>query len=293
MVKEEVETGCCNAAVSGPILVDGVCCWDFCTGACCGRPVRVLGEPVVASIATRRDWLAALDLDPASVPEPTRAALHADYMRDAFLEHASIASFAVFTLELLAVGAPPSLVADAQAAAVDEIAHARDTFAAAAAFGGSEVGPGPLPIAGIAPKSDLAAIVATCVRDGCIGETVASLVAAEQARRARLPGLREMLARIAEDEARHAELAWRFVAWALASGDAAVRVAVASAFEGAAPTGPEVPADIDLPAWEAHGRLSAETYAATVRAAMEDVIRPCAAALLGRPGAAITASRST
>src|SRR5689334_16050374 len=50
MVAEEVMTGCCNPAISGPELVGGVCCWDFCEGSCCGRPVRVLGVPIVAAL---------------------------------------------------------------------------------------------------------------------------------------------------------------------------------------------------------------------------------------------------
>src|SRR6185503_11815124 len=36
-VREEVSTGCCIAASTGPELIDGQCCYGFCGGACCGR----------------------------------------------------------------------------------------------------------------------------------------------------------------------------------------------------------------------------------------------------------------
>jgi hypothetical protein len=48
-----------------------------------------------------------------------------------------------------------------------------------------------------------------------VGETVAALEAAEGAAQALDPAIRTTLAAIARDEARHAELAWDFVAWAL------------------------------------------------------------------------------
>lgn len=41
-------------------------------------------------------------------------------------EHASIASFSKFSLELMAVGAPAALLVRAHEAALDEINHARD-----------------------------------------------------------------------------------------------------------------------------------------------------------------------
>ena len=58
-----------------------------------------------------------------------------------------------------------------------------------------------------------------------------ALVAAHARDRATDGATRAALARIAEDEARHAELAWRFVSWALATGDVEVRAAVSAAFE--------------------------------------------------------------
>lgn len=56
--------------------------------------------------------------------------------------------------------------------------------------------------------------------EGCIGETVAALEAAHARDTSSDPGVRSVLARIAEDEAQHAELAFRFVSWAMPQLDA-------------------------------------------------------------------------
>ena len=64
------------------------------------------------------------------------------WLRAALLEHASIASFARFSLELLRYGAPPELVVGAHRAALDEVAHARLAFALASSWSGRDLGPG-------------------------------------------------------------------------------------------------------------------------------------------------------
>src|SRR5262245_889099 len=141
-----VHNDCCIPAIAGPFEQGDLCCYWFCEGACCGRPYLVDGAPRVASAARRADWLSPIEaagadfvrdfeeadpsaLDVARREQPvdptTRAALAAAWLRDAQMEHASIASFARFTLELLAVGAPAELVADSQRASLDEIEHAR------------------------------------------------------------------------------------------------------------------------------------------------------------------------
>jgi len=268
--------GCCNPAISGPIVEGGKCCYEFCEGACCGRPLVVDGIARMARAVPRSDWadggrstsLPVLDAQ-------TRAALRDDWTRDALLEHASIASFAAFTLELLAVGAPPDFVRDAQAATADEIEHARRTFSIASSFATGPVGPGPLAIGGVVPETDLAQIAAACVRDGCVNETLASAVAGAQAANACEPEIRATLERIAEDEARHAELAWRFVQWALATNRDDVREAVLAAFDAAGPTSITLPEGIDGTQWRAHGRLLPSEHAEIVRSVLDEVVRPC------------------
>lgn len=207
-----------------------------------------------------------------------RAQLTAAYLQDALLEHASIASFGRFALELLAVGAPSDLVELAHTAALDEVRHARMTFGLASTYAGTTLGPQVFPFGGaVTVSADLADITARTVQEGCIGETLASLIAAEQASRAEDPVVRRVLSSIAEDEARHAELAWKTVAWAVSVGGESVRKAVAEAFERAL-----LHADsIELPSigddkLEKHGRPSPSVLREAVRRGVMDVIKPAA-----------------
>jgi hypothetical protein len=226
----EVNDSCSGVrAVSGPEVRGKQCCYAICRGPVppCGRPlVDAGGAPRVAPTAARSDWKA--DLGPA-VPQRSRD----EWLADAAMEHASVASFARFSLELLAIGAPSSFVEEAHRAALDEIEHARLCFALAGVHAPERgpVGPGALDLSGIVLRSRLADVAAAAAEEGCCGETMGALVAAHERDRATDDTARAALARIAEDEARHAELAWRFVAWALATGDDEVRSAVASAFE--------------------------------------------------------------
>jgi hypothetical protein len=235
-VRAEVRDGCCNAAVAGPNLVGGQCCYGFCTGACCGRPLLVAGEARIAPATERADWLGHYDVNLSGLSAKERSALSDAWLRDARFEHASIASFARFILDLLAFGAPPELLERAQRAMGDEIAHARACFALASAYAGRALGPGRLELRGVEPSASLAAAAAAAVREGCVNETIAALTAQEHAQRTRDPVVRSVLERIARDEADHAELAWRFVEWALHTGDAAVSYAVQSAFRAPSST---------------------------------------------------------
>src|SRR5262249_26143628 len=77
-------------------------------------------------------------------------------------------------------------------------------------------GPGPLALDGALDGRDLAMFVRTLVREGCVGETIAAIEARIEHEDESDPAVRAALATIADDEARHAELAWRTVAWLLA-----------------------------------------------------------------------------
>lgn len=233
----------------------------------------------------------ALPVDPATARELARA-----WLTDALEEHASIAAFARFTMMLLSVGAPPELVVASQRASIEEVAHARDCFALAQRYdGGRPVGPGVLevhdalgPWPGGGATHTLADLAALTTEEGCIGETLGVALASEQLALAQDPQVRRVLARIVKDETRHAELAWKFVAWAIAEeqrGSAratGVSVAVARAAKHAiAVTRAMIirPAPADLAAWHAHGRLTcAEARDASERA-IQDVVLPCLGAL--------------
>jgi hypothetical protein len=275
-VREQVRDGCCIAATTGPELIDGECCYGFCTGVCCGRPFLVNGEARVAPVVTRSDWLEPLAVQLAGLSARERATLALEWQKDAQLEHASVASFARFILDLLAFGAPAELVEGAERAMSDEIEHARLCFGLASAYAGAPLGPSVMNLQGVAPSASLAAAAAAAVREGAINETIAALAATEQAGRATDPTVRHVLERIARDEANHAELAWRFVHWALAAGDVGVRSAVQAALS-AHPTRP-ASLDDESPL-RSHGRLTPPELDAIANTAWTEVIAPCGVAL--------------
>jgi hypothetical protein len=243
------------------------------------------GEMRRAAALVRGDWIEN-GVDDACIDAGAESALAQAWLEDARLEHASIASFARFTLELLALGAPADLIADAQRATGDEVDHARRCFTLASRYAGQPLGPGPLGIEGQVLRSTLVDIAMSAVREGCVGETLAALQASAQLESASDARVRDVLAVIAADEARHAELAWRFVHWAIETGGAAVRTAVAGAFQETlaeiASDGAPAPSrgGVDAALWRAHGRLSPREERKCRTAAAREVIEPCARALL-------------
>ena len=164
----------------------------------------------------------------------------------------------------------------------DEVRHATLSFALASAYAGHPVGPGRLPVGDATLGASLAEIAAATVREGCVNETFASLVAREAADLATEPAVRAALDGIAADEARHAELAWRFVAWALSEGGDDVHAAVARAFDEACAV-PSVVGDASDPTLAAHGQLSESEKAVIFEKTALEVIAPTARALLARP----------
>jgi hypothetical protein len=251
-------------------------------GPCCGgRPLLVEGVARTAPVVRRGEWEAEIAPDVARLDPKTRSALALAWADDARYEHASIASFARLSLELLSVGAPPALLSDAQRALGDEIAHARLAFGLAAAYGGAPVGAGPLDLTGVLPASTLVSVAVAAVREGCIGETIAALIAAEALAVARDPAVISALERIARDEADHAASAYRLVAWAVRSGGEEVRAAVARAFDEpfTLPAAQEIDADLD--ALRAHGRIAPRDVRGIAERALAEVVAPSARALLG------------
>ena len=89
-----------------------------------------------------------------------------------------MASFARFSLRLMALGAPAALVSDAQQAMGDEIRHAERCFALASRYAGTPLRPGPLPMAGaLTGGGDLCAVSVEVLREGAIGESIGALLA--------------------------------------------------------------------------------------------------------------------
>jgi len=250
----------------------------------CGRPFFDGEQMLLAPACPRSDWLEAPS-GLAVVPDAaTRSALARAWLRDAQLEHASIASFARFGLQLLALGAPATLIAGAHRAALDEVAHAQACFALASRYAGRALGPGELPMPSSFAPTSLAETAAMTVREGCIAETIAARLAYEQLQHASDESAQATLIRIATDETRHAGLAYQFVRWAISSGGAEVYAAVERAFaharEQLLAAESSAQEDVALAEWHAHGRLSASEQRACELSCLEEVIEPCASSLL-------------
>lgn len=241
-----------------------------------GRPFRVHGESRTADLTARKDWSATVQ---PSSHLALAERLGAEWAHTAAAEHASIAAFARFNLELLSLGAPSDLVLQASQAMVDETRHAQAAYTLASRFMGHAVGPNTLPVAdALAATPNLRDIFLDVVREGCIAETVAAAEAARARDLTTDDAIRDVLAMIARDETNHASLAWNFARWAI-SQDASLANLLEQEVASAVMPGP-VAVDPDRKALNAHGVLDDAQRASVRRHALVEVIRPCAAAIL-------------
>ena len=262
-------SGSCNgiSESTGPFFRGGQCCFDVCQGmaAPCGRPFVVQGHARVAGVVARTDWTACpIGLDDGGRLRSLAARAWRD---DAAQEHASIASFARLSLELLAHGAPPTLVAAAHQAALDEVDHARVCFAIATELSGAVLlGPAPLSLAGLSFDGDLASLAIRAAIEGCVGETIAALALSRAAASCNSPALAARLSKMADDELAHAALAWQCVAWGWGRIGAEERAAVARALTVGEVDAPFVNAS-DAPGWRSLGRLTRDDMREVVAAA--------------------------
>ena len=111
--------------------------------------------------------------------------------------------------ELIAHGAPEDLIAACREARADEVRHARDVGALARSLGGEiapvEVDDGPV--------RSLYALALDNAREGLARESLGAAIGLYQADNAELPEVRTLMAQVAQDEIRHAELSRALHAW--------------------------------------------------------------------------------
>jgi len=151
-------------------------------------------------------------------------------------EHASVAAFSRLALELMAHGAPASLLRGVHQAALDEVGHAETCWALARRFGAKVTGAGPFPFTtAVAVDTPLATVAASAVREGCLAETLGAHLLLTAAELAVEPEVKAALSAMAAEETEHAALSFRIVAWALRTGGAEVDVAVRAAFAAPLP----------------------------------------------------------
>ena len=183
------------------------------SGVVAGRPYLVGGVEVLAKEGDRveSEWR-----HPHISAVPDR---EDEWFRIGVAEHASVASFSRATLQLMAHGAPSSLVDETLSAARDEVRHARVAFALAGRS------PGALPL-GVDTEPlhlPLAELGRRVYAEGCLGETRAVLRAVDLWREAAPGAEKDFWAMVLRDERRHAELAWRTLRWVQQREDVALR----------------------------------------------------------------------
>lgn len=242
-----------------------------------GRPFLIDDEPRLAEAVLRDDWSLRAKHDAAALDADMRSALADRWLEVARMEHASIAAFARFTLQLLALGAPGELVASSAKAGADETRHARLAFGMVKAFGGVAVGPGPLGLEGaLGDVVDHEELLRVVYREGCVGETIAALEAREGQSRSGLA----IFASIAADESDHATLAWASTKWLAEQIGPRAAYILAEELERA--TARSVPFVRGEPELSAFGFLTSFEREALRSDAIESLVRPATVALMAR-----------
>jgi len=248
-----------------------------------GRPFSVDGAHRVAECddSAGTGWSSELRLADLSrlSPQERAQAAHA-WTRAALAEHAAIASFNRFAMELMSLGAPPDLLADTLSGAADEIVHARDCFAVASRLAGEPVAPGAFPVDGALDDMSPAGILERVLVEGCVDETVSTALAALRLSYISDPDLRTILQRIIDDETRHATLAWRSARWIL-SKHPELRPHAQKVLAEALTPPPGQHAPAASPALRSLGVLSQGERARERARTLDEVVKPAVAALLG------------
>ncbi|MCA9645619.1 MAG: ferritin-like domain-containing protein [Polyangiaceae bacterium] len=268
---------------------NGSCCYQSMYACGGGRPFVVSDEARVAPVVPRGDWIGEGEPCAAGVPLGVAARLVQHWIDDAQMEHASVAAFARLTLELMAFGAPSDLVRDSQIAGLDEQRHAELCFRMASRFAGVKLGPGPLSLDGALSKRGLTDFAWCTFVEGCLGESMAALIAEAGAELAQDGETKQVLSGIAADESRHAELAWRVVAWVLAELEPEARSVLLHRMQDETrlqlrrleDSANGVQLGTSTEDLAAYGRVSPTQQLGLRRAALERAVLPCIAALLG------------
>jgi len=136
-----------------------------------------------------------------------------EWLQQAEAEHASIASFARHTLQLMSIGAPSNLIMRSQQASIDEIEHAKMCYGFASEFMETKIYPGLLDVDGSLEKTDMNVIIESVIRDGCIQETISAIEGHFRAHHATDEVIKSSLTKLAADETKHAQLAWDTIKW--------------------------------------------------------------------------------
>ena len=230
----------CDADNTGCNAPEGMGCCGGC--AVPGRPfVDASGKTLAAVVKVGEVKLnqedSSVDVDNnnnCTESNQNQVSLGQEWVRNAVGEDASVASFAAFSIALMTNGAPSDLVEDALKAGLDEVRHARTSFAIASKLLGEEVKPGPLPVSNHEFNHDIKKLAMAVAKEGCVDETLSSIELAAEIDllnsvlgddhtvaitkyagidKKTLTWIRDELQIIKKEESSHAKLAWRTFEW--------------------------------------------------------------------------------
>ena len=301
---------CANPCqLDGHIAAPRLICPCLLRGGLRSSRARLLLRSGVGSFLAR-DWTRIVTPPAATVPkltadptgregssgaaEPLDPAVAHAWTEIGLAAHRSVSAHAEFAAQLLRLSAPLSLLHGAARAMLEESALAQRCLALADPDTESDVllTPAPEAPARSAPRRDaeevdVSAVVLATLRRGCIAATVDCVCAREALEHCRDAKSREVLSQLGCTRAREAQLAWRFLAWALRSAqhDLAdqVRVTILTALR----TQPKrVSPGVQERQLLRHGLLSSPQRAAIEQRVLRDIIVPCMEATLARAAAA-------
>ena len=147
-----------------------------------GRPLKVNGKSrtttsQICNIENSNggtSW--KVDLYPSLLENRTyNREIGLEWLQQAEAEHASVASFARHTLQLISIEAPSDLLLASQAASMDEIRHAKMCYGLTAAFTDREICPEIINIEGSLDDTDVKGIIQSIIQEGCIEETLSAI----------------------------------------------------------------------------------------------------------------------
>ena len=185
-----------------------------------GRPFTVEGKSRTTTSQTSHvgctsdvaSW--KIDQKPSLIENNTyNHEIGIEWIKQAEAEHASVASFARHTLQLMSIGAPSELIISSQQASIDEVKHAKMCYGFAGAFLDLDVSPGALDVDRSLEQINIKNIIQSVIQDGCIEETLSAIEAQFTAYHAKDDAVKASLTQIASDETRHAQLAWDTIVW--------------------------------------------------------------------------------
>lgn len=198
------------------------CCYDTLaqpTGEMCmppdvaeGRPLMCDGIAQVATIEIGSTWIEGPSSESLDLTIEQRQTLATFWLRTAQLEHASVASFHQFGLDLMRFGASPDLLMRTNKAAMDEISHAKAAFSITEGFLGHPFSPGEFHMK-LQPAKNIAEFAVNVAMEGAVNETLAVVLAILQQDKCEDHAIKKFLAEIVREEAEHAELAWDTLRW--------------------------------------------------------------------------------